>query len=125
MMKTVYRVEHYDRRHGPYNSSWDKMNKSCQKLAHKLGDEFNPGQQPPPGSDGILHFSADYYCGFDSLGSLFDWFEQWLEELQKHSYHIAVFEVEDSDTLHGGKQVMFKRKKYRRKQTLQLSEVRK
>ena len=124
-MKTIYRVEHCDRRHGPYHSSWDKMNRRCQGLADKLGDEFNLGLQPPPPYDGILNFSGDYYCGFDSLEALFNWFERWLEELQEHNYHIAVFEVEDADTLHGDKQVMFKRKKYRRKQALQLSEARK
>ena len=95
----------------------------CQRLADKLGTEFNHDQQPSPSADGILNYSADYYCGFDSLESLFEWFEQWLEELQEHNYHVAVFEVEDDDTRHGGKQVMFKRKKYRRKQTIQLSEV--
>ena len=124
-MKTIYRVEHRDRRHGPYHASWEKMNKRCRKLCHKLDDEFNHDQQPPPSMDGIMNFSAAYYCGFDSLESLFDWFEQWLEELQEHKYRIAVFEVENKDTLIGGKQVMFKRKKYRRKQVLQLSEAKK
>ena len=123
-MKTIYRVEHYDRRHGPYHASWDQMNNRCRELCYKLDLEFKHNQHPPPGADGIFNFSNDYYCGFDSLEDLFDWFEQWLEELQEHDYHIAVFEVEDSDTLHGGKQVMFKRKKYRRKQALQLSEAR-
>jgi len=122
-MLTVYRVEHYDRRHGPYQASWEKMNNRCRKLADKLDLEFITDQHPPPSLDGIINFSADYYCGFDSLQALFDWFEKYLKELQEHNYHVAVFEVEDSDTLRGGKQVMFKRKKCRRKQTLQLSEV--
>ncbi len=124
-MKTIYRVEHYDRRHGPYPVSRDKMNKCCRELANKLHGEFDSYQHPPPDYDGIINYGDDYYCGFDSVEALFDWFEQWLEELQEHNYHIAVFEVEDNDTLHGGKQVMFKRKKYRRKQTLRLSEVKK
>jgi hypothetical protein len=123
-MKTIYRVEHYDRRHGPYPASHEKMNGQCQELAEKLHKSWTPDQHPPPCFDGILDYSDDYYCGFDSLDALFDWFEQWLEELQAHNYHIAVFEVEENDTLRGGKQVMFKRKKYRRKQTLRLSEVR-
>ena len=124
-MKTIYRVEHYAYRHGPYPISWEKMNRRCQELAHKLLREFDFTHQPPPNSDGIINSGKDYYCGFDSLDAWFDWFEQWLEELQECHYHVAVFEVEDSDTLHGGKQVMFRRKKYRRKQTLQLSEVKK
>jgi hypothetical protein len=124
-MKTIYRVEHYDRRHGPYEASWEKMNRRCQKLADKLGQDCTSDQHPPPRSDGILRYGAEYYCGFDSIQSLFDWFEKWLKELQEHNYHVAVFEVEDNDTLLGGKQVMFRRKKYRRKQTLQLSEVKK
>jgi hypothetical protein len=100
------------------------MTKRCQKLADKLVAEFDRNQQPPPSSDGILNYSDDHYCGFDSLGALFDWFEEWLEDLQEHAYHVAIFEVKDKDILHGDKQVMFKRKKYRRKQALQLSEVR-
>jgi hypothetical protein len=100
------------------------MNKRCQGLARKLGDEFRFDQHPPPAYDGISNHGTDDYCGFDSLEALFVWFEQWLEELHEHEYHVAVFEVEDKDTLHGGKQVMFKRKKYRRKRSLQLSEVR-
>jgi len=124
-MLTVYRVEHYDRRHGPYLASFEKMNKRCLALANKLHQGFTHEQHPPPGTDGILNYSPDYYCGFDSIDALFDWFEQWMEELQEHDYYIAVFEVEDSDVRHGGKQVMFKRKKYRRRHTLQLSEVKK
>jgi hypothetical protein len=100
------------------------MNKRCQKFADKLDLEFKHDQQPPPTSDGIMNYSADHYCGFDSLEALFDWFEQWLEELQEHNYHIAVFKVKDKDTLHGDKQVMFRRKKYRHTHSLQLSEVR-
>lgn len=124
-MKTIYRVEHYDRRHGPYQASWEKMNNRCRELADKLDREFKHDQHPPPSSDGIFNFSKDHYCGFDSLQALFDWFERYLEELQDHDYHVAVFEVEDDDIKHGGKQVMFRRKQYRRKQSLQLSEVKK
>lgn len=124
-MKTIYRVEHYDRRHGPYPASWTEMNKRCREMANKLIRELDYARQPEPCSDGIVNYGGDYYCGFDSLDALFDWFEQWLEELQKHDYHVAVFEVEDNDTLRGEKQVMFRRKKYRRKQTLRLNEVKK
>ncbi len=125
-MKTIYRVEHYDRRHGPYPASQDKMTNRCRKLADKLFLEYDDVRQPPPRLDGIVnHGDDDYYCGFDSVEALFNWFERWLEELQDHNYHVAVFEVEDNDTLHGQKQVMFKRKKYRRKRALRLSEVKK
>jgi hypothetical protein len=122
-MKTIYRVEHYNRRHGPYRASSDKMNNRCLKLADKLHDEFSVAQQPPPCYDGICNHGSDDYCGFNSLDDLFKWFEQWLEELQEHDYHVAVFEVKDKHVRHGDKQVMFKRKKYRRKKTIRLDEV--
>jgi|GEM_PF-3695731 len=122
-MKTIYRVEHYDRRHGPYEASYNEMNKKCKKLAEKLDREFLVEQHPPPLTDGIRDYSVSHYCGFDSLDALLDWFEEWLEDLEECGYHVAIFEVEDSELLHGNKQVMFKRKEHRRKQALKLSEA--
>ena len=123
-MKTVFRVEHIAYRHGPYNSSQALgMNAKCRKLAIKLGAEFDHYRQPPPFSDGIRDHGNDHYCGFDSLDDLFDWFERWLADLQEHRYHVAVFEVNEADLLHGGKQVMFRRKKYRRTASMRMDEV--
>jgi hypothetical protein len=121
----VYRVEHYDRRHGPYAASWDSMNNECQKLADVLRVTSTWEQHPPPDHDGILHYNHQHHCGFASLDALFDWFEQWLEGLIECDYHIAVFEVDEDDVLIGEKQVMFKRKQHRRKQTIRLNEVKK
>jgi hypothetical protein len=123
-MKTVFRVEHIAYRHGPYNSSSALgMNAKCRQLANKLGAEFDYCTNPPPSGDGIPVYFDDHYCGFDSLDTLFDWFERWLADLQEHDYHVAVFEVNETDLLHGGKQVMFRRKKYRRTTAMRMDEV--
>ncbi|MHC4371273.1 MAG: hypothetical protein ACYSW8_26975 [Planctomycetota bacterium] len=123
-MKTVYRVEHIAYRHGPYNSSRTLFkNDGCRQLAHKLGTEFDWDHNPPPPYDGIKDHGDDHYCGFASLDDLFIWFNRWLEDLQENDYHVTVFEVEDEDVLKGRKQVMFRRKKYRRRAAIRFDEI--
>jgi len=120
-MKTVYRVEHIEYRHGPYVSYG--MTKRSKELAEKMRSEVCKLRQPLIHDDGIEYRNDDQYCGFDSLDALFNWFEHWLDELEKHDYHIAVFDVEDSDIVEGVKQVLFRRKKYRRIAVMRMEEI--
>jgi hypothetical protein len=123
-MKTIYRVEHYDYRHGPYRaglSGKTTKTRKCVELANKLSSECNFDHQPPPPYDGISDYhDSDYYCGFDSLDKLFDWFERWLEELDSAGYVVAVFEVPSESIKTGHKQVMFPRKVHKRRNTVPL-----
>jgi hypothetical protein len=79
--------------------------------------------QPLPRYDGLDVDPEDLRFGFDSLISLIDWFILWLDELEEHNYHVAVFNVAADDVIVGGKQVLFPRKKYRRSATLRMEEV--
>ncbi len=118
-MKTVYRVEHITYRHGPYVSTG--MCKRHQFLSSQLCNAAT-SLQPLPYADGII-MSEDDYSGFDSFASLIDWFILWLDELEAHDYHIAVFEVAEEDVKVGAKQITFPRKKYRRTSAIRMKEV--
>ena len=122
-MKTVYRVEHIAYRHGPYQSA--KMSKRHQELSFRLCEAArgNVAANPLPKYDSLDVNSEHLYCGFDSLTSLIDWFILWLDELETHDYHVAVFDVDDTDVQVGGKQILFPRKKYRRTAALRMNEV--
>jgi hypothetical protein len=78
---------------------------------------------PMPKEDGLDVDSEHLYCGFDSLISLLDWFILWLDELEEHDYHVAVFNVAEDDIQVGGKQILFPRKKYRRTSAIRMNEV--
>ena len=123
-MKTVYRVEHIRYRHGPYYASYDYMTERSEILAERLNVHCDSDRHPSPCEDGIDSYPYDdYYCGFESLDALFDWFEDWLDELEEYDYHVAVYNVKDCDIMEGGRQIMFRRKRYRRIASLQMSEV--
>jgi len=121
-MQTVYRVEHIAYRHGPYFAGRPK-NEAGRRLAIKLDAEFTIANQPPPCLDGIQAMCEDLYCGFDSLEKLYVWFEQWLDDLEAADYHVAVFEVPVTEVLKGRQQVVFPRKKYRRKTAMPIYKI--
>ena len=118
-MKMVYRVEHIVYRHGPYRHAG--MSKRHKDLSERLCKAIT-SSQPLPYNDGI-EMSDDDYCGFDSLASLLDWFILWLDELEEHDYHVAVFEVAEEDVKVEARQVVFPRKKYRRMSAIRMKEV--
>jgi len=121
-MKTVYRVEHIAYRHGPYHNS-KGMSKRHQELSVRMCGTATVAINPLPWEDGLDVNSEHLYCGFDSLISLLDWFILWLDELEAHDYHVAVFDVADVDIQVGGKQILFLRKKYRRTSAIRMNEV--
>jgi hypothetical protein len=121
-MKTVYRVEHIEYRHGPYYSAG--MCKRHKALSVRMC-EATTTNQPLPLEDGLNDvMSCHLYFGFNSLISLLDWFILWLDELEEHDYHVAVFNVDEDDVTVGGRQVLFPRKKYRRSAAIRMKEVR-
>ncbi len=119
MMKTVYRVEHIDYRHGPYVPSG--MSKRHKDLSSRLCKAAT-ASQPLPRVESLTTSEGDYF-GFDSLISLIDWFELWLDELEAHDYHITVFNVAEEDVKVGTRQIVFPRKKYRRTSAIRMNEV--
>lgn len=122
-MKTVYRVEHKRYRHGPYNLSSIKTNK-CRKLSWKLVNAADTVRRhPSPCMDGIRNFGDADYCGFESLEQLMDWFEDCIDELHEHEYHVCVFEVPEWTVKRGRRQVVFRRKDTKRKRTISLLEL--
>jgi hypothetical protein len=88
------------------------------------GAKNSPLRQPLPWNDGLEGKGDESQrYGFDSLDDLFNWFKEWLDDLEEHDYHVAVFNVDAEDVIVGGRQVIFPRKKYRRAAALRMEEV--
>lgn len=111
----VYRVEHKDKRTGPWNSAehgtipWDgsvhqMLNQHC------TGNSF-PGMFADFPSTASYSEMYEYYCALPAKKEVLHWFGPMLRRLHSEGFVLRVYEVPASDTAVGrsGKQVFFKR----------------
>ncbi len=106
----IFRVEHSRFNHGPYNREAVTTD-DCLDLAYKLVAAHNNDESRPSIKWDIEQFYQKTYkvCGFDSLDSLYQWFNGWLDKLQACGYVIKVFETDDFDLGKSGLQLIFNR----------------
>ena len=109
----VYRVEHKITNKGPYVRNTDSYTR-------KMMDDHNSSNNHPSVivdcfNDSILKFygqGTDYYCGFESVEQLIDWFDEYMIGLQKIGFIVRVFDVDYCDVIFGKKQLVFKRENF-------------
>jgi hypothetical protein len=113
-MKTlkVYRVENSDG-YGPYRQFWQCKYDEVTYDSMKLNEaHFGCSKHPTVLADKIQNFSCNYYCGFASIDSLKNWFdEKWRNILNEAKFKVSIYEVASNNIKRAksSKQIVFKK----------------
>ena len=111
----VYRLEKNGR--GPYGLITHCPD-SCgglYELITEMQRAHDNSDYPTPYEDGIDPILLrEYYCGFNSLEKLHQWFRGFLERLQSYGFCINKYESDDVCLSASGKQLVFRLKEARR-----------
>lgn len=97
-MIIIYRIEHIERKTGPYRDKEPLSDKLCNK--HN-GSSMHPVSQRDCG------FLEKGCCGFTSIADLKQWFRGFVAPLHRENYIIRVFEVDDNNVKFGEYQCVF------------------
>lgn len=111
----VYRVEHKAGRHGPY-AGYGQNRKHIQEmlcvcenadvLDHDDDCEYLESvnfherlmwdgsiARPAPRDDGLYRIEEETRFGFESLKALWEWFDEFLDDLDRFGYMVVEYEV--------------------------------
>jgi hypothetical protein len=105
----VYRIEHPNTGDGPYGESLDDIKLQDRRLLD-MGcqhcDRNHPGMWEEFSKTGI-DSPRNYYCGFDTIENLKDWFDTWLEILHNNGFELRIYSISKMDCMIGKYQSIF------------------
>lgn len=92
----LYRIEHIDTHKGPYNESF-LLGKHCDDNHPSMWDEFK--------RTSVSHQRETYYCAFNSIEKMLQWFAGYFDSLIAADYVIGCYVA--TDVQHGAVQSIF------------------
>ncbi len=98
----VYRIEN-EVGNGPYRRTVEGL-RPCNVCILQT-EKHN---HPLPFTDGIELEQSDF-CGFQSLESLYTWFDGYIEKLQQDGFYIAIYKLKKKFVKIGKTQIGFRR----------------
>lgn len=105
----IYRIEHPQTGDGPYGESLNDLklaDTSLCKMGWEHCDYNHPGMWEEFNKYGV-DSPRDYYCGFDTIENLKDWFDGWLECLHTNGFEVRIYSISKMDCMIGKYQSIF------------------
>lgn len=112
----IYRVEHPNNQHGPYNiANLEYFGEVGHQVINDMGNDHRMDSENHPSMWRDVpvgkRISFDHYCAFDTFDKLLEWFEGYIDYLLNMGFKILEIEVPDNDAFisASSKQLFFRK----------------